>query len=191
MPEVSDVAAFVMKNGELAEELLFGEDELPGLTPAERAALERVDGHLEEVWTDILVGCREAAWKLSGRTALGKTMQLSPNRRSRIWDKGVEMPLVTGRSWEASCGFNLEVWGGETHYALRGWVWTQARYREVARGAVASVKGLHWDGRIHWLVFGTPKAGDTYEDLATTAAQGLWSIARPIGNAVRTSRRKK
>ncbi len=191
MREVSDVAAFVMANGSLAEELLRGEDELPGISKEEREALDRVMDHLEETWTDILLECRGTLWKLSSRTALGKTLRQSPNRRSRIWERGVEMPLVVGRSWEASCGFNLEVWEGNPKYALRGWVWTQARYRDAARNAVAGVKGLYWNGRTHWLDFGTPKAGESFSAMAAEAAQGLWVITRPIGEAVHANRRKK
>lgn len=188
---VSDVAAFVMENGALAEELLFGDTELPGLTDAERAAIERVHDHLEDTWVDILVGGREALWKLAGgRTKLGRALRTSKSRPSTIWSNDqVEMPLVLGRSWRASCGIQLNVWAPNPRYSLRAWVWTQAGYRDVARDAARRLPAVHWNGRIHWLDFGTPKTGARYEDLAQTAARGLWSLAEPIGTAVLSARR--
>ena len=190
---VSDVAAFVMDNGALAEELLFGDTDLPGVSDPERAAIERVQDHLEETWCGILIGCRDALWKQAGgRSKLGKTLRLSPARRSTIWSNDqVEMPLVRGKSSQATCGFLLAVWAPNPRYALRGWVWTQAGFRDVARDAAHGLPGVQGDGLIHWRDFGTPKTGDRYEDLAQTAAEGLWSLAEPIGTAVLNARSNK
>lgn len=191
-PVVSDVAAFVMDNGALAEELLFGDTELPGLSKAEHAAIERVEDHLEHTWLGILCASREAVWSMAGgRSKLGKALRTRKRRDATIWKRdGVEMPLVVDPSWRATCGVSLEVWAPNPRYALRAWVWTQAGFRDAARDATRGIPKLkvHGNGPLQWLDFGTPKAGDRYEDLARTAAEGLWSLAQPIGTAVLNAR---
>ena len=185
---VSDVAAFVMKHGAMAEELLFGDTELPGLTDAERRAIERVEEHLEATWLGILRGCREETWALAGgRSKLGKTLRKSKRRDSTIWKRdSVEMPLVADSSWLASCGVTLAVWAPESKYVLRPWVWTQARFRDLARDATRAVSGLEVrrNGALQWVDLGTPKEGDRFEDLSKRAAEVLWTLAEPVGRAV-------
>ena len=192
---VSDVAAFVMDHGAMAKELLFGDNELPGLTKAERQAIERIEGHLEATWLGILCGSREATWALaSGRSKLGKNLRKSKRRDSTIWMKdSVEMPLVLDSSWRATCGVSLAVWAPNPKYALRVWVWTQARYRDVARDATQGIamKPLYNNGSLQWHDLGTPKAGDRYEDLAQAAAEALWALAEPVGHAVLKARPRK
>ena len=192
---VSDVAAFVMANGAMAQELLFGDNELPGLSKAERKAIERVEEHLEATWLGILCGSREAAWTLAGgRSKLGKNLRKSKRRDSTIWKRdSVEMPLVADSSWYATCGVSLAVWAPESKYSLRPWVWTQARYRGSARDATRHIASrvVYRHGLLQWFDLGTPKAGDRFEDLAKKAAEGLWTLAEPVGNAVLKARNSK
>ena len=187
---ISDVAAFVIRNGAMAEALLFG-DEIPGLTVTERDALNRVESHLEQTWVGLLDACREALWVQAKGHRLRRMMGRSRNRKSTIWNnEEVACPLVLRTSWEASCGISLKVWEGDPRFILRTWCWTQARHRQTARDATRGVEGVRWNGSSHWSVVQVPAEGDRYADLAEKAAANLWEYARPIGEAVLATKKK-
>jgi hypothetical protein len=189
---ISDVAAFVMKNGALAEELVFGETELPGLTVAERKAVQRVEEHLQATWLAILVGSRDAVWSLvGGRSKLGRTLRKNKRRDATIWkERSVSMPLVADSAWRATCGVALTVWAPNPQYALRTWVWTQASYRDVARDATRGIAKTHINsnGTLQWFDLGTPEEGERIDELAQKAARAMWTLAEPIGQAVAQAR---
>jgi len=185
--EVSKVAAFVMENGSIAEQVLFGEDELPGLTSEEQNAIDKVQSHLEETWVALLSTFRTSLWALLDGEGhpFAITAKMTKNRSTTIWaKKQVEMPLVVNSSWETSCGATLGVPDGLDEFRLYVWCWTQAKHRQVARDSVQGLKDVHWDGEWHWKDLGVPKEGETYAQIGDRAAGALWEFAKPIAEAV-------
>ncbi len=189
MPEtVSKLAAFVFAHGEMADEILFRDveedGEIPGLLPEEREAMERATPLLRETWIAILTACRQAMWEVAAGHPSAETLRTTRTRPNKMWEnKEVKMPLVAGG--RAECGFCLAHWGA-TEYQLHAWVWTQVRHRASAEAAINGLTPAPWrgDAGSFILSLGTPKEGERLVDIGARAAAALWTMARPIAEAI-------
>jgi len=176
--------AFVLRHGEVAREVLFRdvqeEGELPGVTAAERAAVERVEPHLREEWVAILSACREGLWRQVAGHPAASNLRKSRTRASTMWRHDrVEMPLLAG--WKATCGVTLRPWGAATH-KLYLWVWTQKGLQSIAASAVeGKIEGL-WrsSSGSFFLTLEPPQEGESFNAIGERVGVALWSLARPI-----------
>lgn len=188
---VSKLAAFVFAHGEMASEILFHdvdeEGELPGLLPEEREVITRVMPTLRATWIDILTACREAMWKRASGHACDAPMHTGKTQASKMFENGeVRLPLLGNNA--AFCGIVLEPWG-KPQYHIYVWVWTAPRHRLAAEAAAEGVKAVHpgmWrnENQSFLLTLDAPQEGESYDAVADRAADALWSLARPIVDAV-------
>lgn len=193
---VSKIAAFVFKNGAMAKQILFydqgndGDGDLPGLLPEERKALSAVEPELNATWVSLLTACRAALWRRAAGHSTEPSLRSKATRPGTMWTKGeVKMPLLpNGAAW---CGIALEVWGTSTTYQLHAWVWTQPTHRSAAATAIAGVTPAPWQNIYgsYLISMKTPEAGDNIEALGEAAAEALWSMARPIAEAITAEQR--
>jgi len=187
--KVSKIAAFVFENGAMAQEILFRdleeEDEVPGLSEGERSAMDDVAQDLLEDWVNILSACREAVWKKASGHPLESVLRQHRTQTRTMKDREhVEMRLDPER--RATCGVSLQVWDDQDQYRVHVWVWTQAKYRDLAQDAVTGIEpapGNDGEGSLTQTVL-TPKEGQLYSDIAEQAAKDLWALARPVGEAI-------
>lgn len=195
MPDtVSKIASFVFENGAMADQILFRDldvdGELPGLTPEEREAMNAAIPELRETWVTLLTACREAVWQQAEGHETEAKLRTGKTQAAKMWEKGhVKMPLLPGGA--AECGVSLQCWEGSAKYQLHVWVWTQARIRPIAERALADHKPAPWQNEIgtFLLSLGTPEQGANIEALAEGAAAALWSMARPIAEAITAEQR--
>lgn len=186
MDSVLDVAAFVFKNGAIAEELLFGDDLYRlDLTEAQLAALDGVQAHLEATWVGLLTACRARFWELSEGHACASTVRTARKRPATIWrEKAVGWPLVARAGWEATCGVSLQVWGGTDHYGLYAWCWTQRKHVAAVSDAVEQLAGVKGHDARHWIDLGIPEEGQTFDAIADRAASELWRLSRTTADTI-------
>lgn len=192
---LSKIAAFVFENGSMAQQILFrdldDEGELPGLSPEEREAMSAVVPELRDTWVSLLTACRAALWRRAAGHATEAILQTPKTLAGTMWKKGgVTMPLLANN--QASCGLVIEVCAPSTQYQLDAWVWTQPMHRAAADGAVSALTQAPWRSEYGSYVLTLPplKEGDNIEALAEAAAAALWSMARPIADAITAEQRK-
>jgi hypothetical protein len=189
---VSKLAAFVFAHGEMASEILFrdiDEDgEVPGVLPEEREVMERVEPMLRATWIGILSACREAVWKRAAGHPTELTLRTSKTQPNKMFENdAVKMPLVdNGCAW---CGVELAAWGEPT-YNLYVWVWTSPRFRPEAEAAVRGLLPGMWrnEKESFLITLDAPHQGDAYQDVGERVAEVLWTLARPIADAVLAKR---
>jgi hypothetical protein len=181
---VSDIFGFVLEHGPLADEILFSEPPLPGLTEAEREAIAKVQRHLEQSWIGLLSACREALWAVAAGHPCAEAMQQQRVRPLAMYERrSFHVWLVSG---QALCCAGLDSWG-RPHHHVRVWVWTRANHHPLAERAVAGLELPVWrnENRSFVLDLDTPKAGERFADIGQQTAEALWTFARPIAEAVR------
>jgi hypothetical protein len=188
---VSKLAAFVFKNGPIAEEILFRdveeEGEIPGLLPEEREAMDRAEPLLRETWVGILTACREAVWATASGHPAAEVLRTRKTRASTIWDREeVHMPLVPSR---VNLGIALSHWGAP-EYHVHVWVWTQVELRPLAEAAIAGLEPAPWRNEYGSLLLtlDTPREGESFTGIGERAAKALWGLARPIADAIAAGR---
>jgi hypothetical protein len=184
---VSKLAAFVFQHGAMSWEIVFrdvqSEGELPGLRAEEREAIERAKPHLRETWIGILSACREAFWAVAADHECASQVVLRKTQALKMYETGAfSMTLVKGD--RATAGVTLDAWDDAPSYHLYPWCWTQVRYRAVARAAVAHLDAQWNDRGVVWLTLDPPREGESYEAVGARTATALWSLARPIAEAV-------
>ncbi|MCB9764947.1 MAG: hypothetical protein H6739_34540 [Alphaproteobacteria bacterium] len=187
---VSPLAAFVFQHGALAGNILFrnvDEDEdgeVPGLTGEERAAMNRAEPMLRETWLGILNAGRDAFRRLAAGHPAQQEIDSYNKRKKKMWLDG-EVKFKLAPDWRAECGIILHHWGADT-YNMHVWVWTQVRHRHAAEVAIAGLQPVPWrnDHGSFIRTLGVPQEGEAYADIAGRAAEALWSLARPIADAI-------
>lgn len=192
---VSEIAAFVFEKGALADQILFRnleeDGELPGVTVAEREAMNAVIPEVRDTWISLLSACRAALWRRAAGHPTEAILQTRRTQNDKMWTKHeVKMPLI--RDGAAECGIALECWEPSTQYQLHAWVWTQPKVRAAAESAVTLLNPAPWRntyGSFLLTIKDTPKAGARIEALAEAAAGELWSMAKPIAEAIEAGRR--
>lgn len=184
---VSKMAAFVFENGALAQQIVFrhieSEGEIPGVLDEERAAMQRALPLLKGEWLAILNACRQAIWAAAAGHPAAEALRSSVTQPNKMWEKGeIKMPLVPGR---ADCGVALDLWG-QPKFQLHLWVWTQARPRPAAEAAVAHLNPppKKLDNGCFAITLVGPKEGEPYASIGARVAEALWSMAKPIAEAV-------
>ena len=190
MPEtVSKLAAFVFAHGVMAAEILFRdvdeEGEIPGLLAEEREAMERATPQLRETWVGILTACRQAIWKRATGHSAEEALRSLRTRPTTMWkNEEVKMPLVAGG--RAECGAVLCHWDA-AEYHLHVWVWTQVRHRATAESVIAGLEPAPWRNETgaFLITLDPPQAGESFDDIADRVANALWSLARPVAEAVK------
>ena len=185
---VSEIFGFVLRHGTVAEEVLFPDDEgvepLPGLTEAERAAIDSVQPHLQESWIDLLTVCRESLWQIGAKHPAAATMRTRKVRPSTMYKRGsVSVQLISGR---VHAGMALNAWGAE-QFHIYVWVWVKAGYRKLAETVTEGIDLPIWQNEYgsFLLTLDTPRVGESFEDIGRRTAEKLWQFARPIADAVR------
>jgi hypothetical protein len=186
---VSKIAAFVFENGAMAQQILFrdldNEGELPGLTPEDRQAMSAVVPELRDTWVSLLTACRVALWRRASGHATDAILQKGKTQDGKMWQKReVRMPLLPGGA--AECWISLGLEGTSTKYQLHAGVWIKPVYRPVAAAAMSSLTPApRQDSSGSYLKsLVTPQEGDSIESLAEQAAEALWSMAKPVAEAV-------
>jgi len=186
MDTVSDIFAFVLNHGVVAEEVVFhdGDEPLPGLTEDEAQAISDIEPHLEKSWIALLSACREALWALADGHPSTPSVRHRKQQKGKMfeWDE-VRIPLHTGH--KAHCGFALTAWGAD-QYHLYIWVWVHRDHLKIAEEAVADLGLDIWRNEhgSFLMTLPTPQQGERIDALAASAADHLWSFARPISDAV-------
>ncbi|MCC7110468.1 MAG: hypothetical protein IT382_14345, partial [Deltaproteobacteria bacterium] len=123
----------MFKNWATADEIVFrdlDEDgELPGVSPAERQAMDAASEEVSLAHGAILYECRAALKRLAEQDkdpAAERFSERNPRALATEWT--THMKLVGKTNTQASCGVSLHALSGTGPMVL--WVWTQARYLE-------------------------------------------------------------
>lgn len=190
MPDrVSPLAAFVFQHGDIDCEILFrdveADGELPGITLAERAAIEAVMPQLEAEWVAILSACRDALLEKAAGHRIAPMLRKHMQRASTLWqNKTVRMFLLPNQ--RALCGVALSPWGTERH-ELFTFVWMHPDVVPLAEAAMegVAVPGL-WRNELgsYLVTLDAPKSGEPYTDIAARVADAMWPFVRPIAEAL-------
>jgi hypothetical protein len=198
MPKtVSKIAAFVFENGAMAEQILFRDlekdGELPGVSSKERAAMSAVEPELRETWVSILSACRQALLRRAHEHLAESALRSKSCTPSTMWEHN-HVQMVLSSDELAYCGVSLEVQPGRTQYQLFAWILPDKHWHTAVNAVAKLVPEPDWEGstksdRALVLPLKTPKEGDNIEDLAEAAAEALWSMARPIAEAIEAGRR--
>lgn len=185
LERISDVAAFVFANGEAAEEIVFGEENIGVLTPDENDARIRARDHALDTIEAILTASREVFVAEMKRNKCKRNLKHG-------WVKGATMrknravgvPLVPG---QATACVAIQPWGEPTMKVYL-WVSTDPRHVPVAELAVSNAKldFAIWRNAAsnHIVTLPPPVEGEAVSDIAKRVGVTLARLAGPIAEAV-------
>jgi hypothetical protein len=183
---VSDIFAFVCKNADFTNSILFAETEVPEIRPEERDAIGSVERHLRESYVGLLNACRDDMYARAD-DELKATMGRNWNRDDSIWERGrVELPLLI----ESSYVEIAYAWIGEEEtrlgqLSLVSEIWVQKR----RRGALCDVESrlvnpvvITPDKKLR--VIADITEGARFQELARSVVAPLWPFAIDVRSAL-------
>lgn len=180
--KITDVAAFAAKHAEFANTILFSEDEVPEVLPAEREGVDAAREHLLDVIVALLKSCREELWSRAAGTQARAMMEKNKNRDSSIRSrKRVDMGVLI----ESSYVETVYLWVDEEPtrpgvLSLVGEVGVQSKRREAIR-KVAETDRLKRADDENLRVIGKPLTeGTELTVLAKDLADVLWPAALEV-----------
>lgn len=180
---VTETFAFVLKNGEFTESILFAEEEIEELKPEERAAIESVQKHVQACYVGLLSECRLAFLDAAGASPLQanrKVLEQNKSRPSTLWNRGMtHVPIVIRSSWVAWTTFGLwHTSNPDRAIEISAHVTTQNRFIPALHDAVrACGQTLRLVGSAHDVGGVVPKEGQTYRELAESLAARALPVA--------------
>jgi hypothetical protein len=179
---VSDVVAFVTRNAEFTNSILFADSEVPEIEPDERDAIAAVLDHVRLSFVGILTACRHQMFRKIVDWDFECTAERNWNRDSSIWTrKKVELPLVIDASYVAVAYF----WIGDDELAptgrlsLSGELWCQVRKQAALQQMASTVTEPVFLSRKSTLQVRPIEIteGESFAALANSVVEPLWPLA--------------